>query len=60
MLSWAQHLAPLIASSTCLEATGSYGEGVAMALVEQEQHVSVVIPPASTHFGWLWYRQQDR
>lgn len=51
LLSWAQHMAPDRPLHFCLEATGSYSEGIALFLSEADQFVSMVNPARIHYFG---------
>jgi transposase len=51
LLSWAQHMAPDRSLHFCLEATGSFSDGVALYLSEADQFVSVVNPARIHYFG---------
>jgi transposase len=51
LLRWVEQLAPDARAHFCLEATGSYSNGVALYLAEQEQRVSVVNPSRIHFFG---------
>lgn len=59
LLRWAQHLAADATAHFCLEATGSYSQGVAFFLAENEQLVSVVNPARIRFFG-LCQRQGNK
>jgi transposase len=51
LLRWVEQLAPQSRAHFCLEATGSYSNGVALYLAEAEQLVSVVNPARIHFFG---------
>jgi len=51
LLRWVEQLAPEFKAHFCLEATGSYSNGVALFLAEAEQRVSVVNPARIHFFG---------
>lgn len=59
LLRWAGHLDPDATAHFCLEATGSYSQGVALFLAEAEQLVSVVNPARIRFFG-LCQRQGNK
>lgn len=51
LLAWAERLAGGASCHFCLEATGSYSQEIALFLVEQAQHVSVINPARIRFFG---------
>ncbi|HEY3265949.1 MAG TPA: IS110 family transposase [Armatimonadota bacterium] len=51
LLDWANRYAPNAAMRFCLEATGSYSDGIAFFLAEEEQWVSVINPYRAKHHG---------
>lgn len=51
LLDWTNRYAPDTSKRFCLEATGSYSDGIAFFLAEEEQWVSVINPYRAKHHG---------
>ena len=59
LLRWVNHLAQEAGCHFCMEATGAYGQALALFLVEAEQAVSVVNPFRVKHAA-LAYGQENK